>query len=131
MGSSVVLIFRGWDTLLEVGKGLAYGFSLLPSFSFAYAFTSLLNRTLIYIADEPETYYLLLADEHKIIELKYTGQQVLYLCIELVVYGVLLVIVEKIQYTFNEPPNNDLISNSSDQEVLNEIEKIYTKDRNT
>ena len=123
LGSSVVLIFRGWDTLREVGKGLAYAFSLLPSFSFAYAFTSLLNRTLIYIADEPETYYLLLADGHKIIELKYTGQQVLYLCIELVVYGVLLVIVEKIQYTFNEPPNNDLISNSSDQEVLNEIEK--------
>ncbi len=126
LGSSVVLIFRGWDTLLEVGKGLAYGFSLLPSFSFAYAFTSLLNRAIIYIADEPEKYWLLLADEHKIIELKYTGQQVLYLCAEFVVYGILLAIVEKIQYTFKEPPNDKLPSTVSDSEVLQEIERATT-----
>ena len=127
LGSSVVLIFRGWDTLLEVGKGLAYGFSLLPSFAFAYAFTSLLNRALIYIADEPEKYWLLLADEHKIIELKYTGQQVLFLCVEFVVYGILLAVVEKIQYTFKQPPNEKLSSNCEDEEVLKEIERATTE----
>ena len=123
LGSSVVLIFRGWDTLIEVGKGLAYAFSLLPSFSFAYAFTSLLNRALIYIADEPEKYWLLLADEHKIIELKYTGQQILYLCVEFVVYGFLLALVEKIEYTFYEPPNERISTNVKDEEVLKEIER--------
>ena len=121
LGSSVCLMFRSLDSLRTLGKALAFVFRLVPSFCFGYGFNQLLNGTLLLILDNPLTWITMKKSE--LLSMKYIGSDNVYMAFESVLYLVLMVVIEKMSYTFKVPPNERIATKIQDEKVLQEIER--------
>ena len=122
LGSSVVLMFRGLDNMKDFGKFMEFLFNFVPSFSFAFAFDVLLNKYLLLIVDYPDTWYSEYQKNKKLmISSKYTGFEIFFLIFTFILYTILIIRKEYKSTRFSPSPNNRLISNSKDENVLKEI----------
>ena len=121
LGSSVCLMFRSLDSLRTLGKSLAFVFRLVPSFCFGYGFNQLLNGTLLLILDNPLTWITMKKSE--LLSMRYIGSDNVYMAVESVLYLVLMVVIEKMSYTFKVPPNERIATKIQDEKVLQEIER--------
>ena len=129
LGSSVVLMFRSLDSMVNVGKGLAFAFRLVPSFAFGYGFNQLLNGALLLVLDNPLTWNTMKTSE--LMSLKYVGCDSLFMGIETLVYLGIMIIIEKVSYTFKAPPNDKITSDCNDSAVLKEIDRANAEDQIT
>ena len=122
LGSSVVLIFRGLENMKQFGKFMEFLFNFVPSFSFAFAFDVLLNKYLLLIIDYPDDWYSKYQNnKHLMISLEYTGFEIFFLIFTFILYTILIIRKEYKSTRFSSSPNNRLISNSKDENVLKEI----------
>ena len=122
LGSSVVLMFRGLDSMHKVGKLLQYIFSLLPSFCFDFGYDFLLNKILILLIDYEYT-WMFLTDEDMIKKFNLLLALIIYLVLEIIIYTILLFIVERYSYSYKKPSDKRIETNIEDSLVLKEIEK--------
>ena len=120
LGSSVVLMFRGLDSMQNFGKALEFVFGLIPSFNFAYGYDVLLNNIMLYLTNYPDDWPAKAADEKFVISLHYTGLQITYLCVTFVIYLIILIVLEHFSTKFSKSPNNTLECNSKDELVIKE-----------
>jgi len=120
LGSSVVLMFRGLDSMKNFGKGLEFLFGFIPSFNLAYGYDVLLNHLMLYITHYPDNWQDKAADKKYVISINYTGLQIAYLCITFVLYLIILMILEYCSTRIGNSPNETLESRSKDPDVIKE-----------
>ena len=120
LGSSVVLMFRGLDSMKNFGRGLEFLFGFIPSFNLAYGYDVLLNHLMLYITHYPNNWQDKAADKKYVISIHYTGLQIAYLCITFVLYLVILMILEYCSTRIGNSPNETLESRSKDPDVIKE-----------
>jgi ABC-type multidrug transport system fused ATPase/permease subunit len=120
LGSTFVLMFRGLDSMRNVGKFLEYIFALLPSFCFDFGYDLLLNKILIYIIDY-EFEWMFFTNKDLIKRFNLLLALVIYLILEIIVYTILLFVIERLSYSYTKPPDNKLETNIDDSLVLEEI----------
>ena len=120
LGSTFVLMFRGLDSMRNVGKFLEYIFALLPSFCFDFGYDLLLNKILIYIIDY-EFEWMFFTNKDLIKRFNLLLALVIYLILEIIVYTILLFVIERLSYSYTKPPDNRLETNIDDSLVLQEI----------
>ena len=120
LGSSVVLMFRGLDSMQNFGKALEFIFGLIPSFNIAYGYDVLLNHLMLYITNYPNDWPQKAADDKFVISLNYAGLQISYLCVTFIIYLIILIIIEHCSTIFSKSPNEILECNSKDEEVIKE-----------
>ena len=123
LGSSVVLMFRGLESMQDFGKGLEFLFGFIPSFNLAYGYDVLLNHLMLYITNYPDDWQSKAADEKFVISINYTGLQIAYLCITFVLYLIILIILEHCSTRFGKSPNETLESTSKDPDVIKESKR--------
>ena len=122
LGSSVVLMFRGLENMKKFGKLMEFFFNFVPSFSFAFAFDVLLNKYLLLMVDYPDDWYSRYQNNKSLmISSKYTGYEMIFLIFTFFLYTLLTIRKEYKSTRFSSSPNNRLISNSKDENVLKEI----------
>ena len=61
--------------------------------------------------------------------LKYVGMDALYMGIETFVYLGIMIIIEKMAYTFTVPPNNKIKSDINDSAVLKEVDRANSEEQ--
>ena len=126
LGSTVVLMFRSLDSMMEAGKGMAFAFRLIPSFCFGYGFNQLLNGMLLIVLDHPNDWNKM--PKSDLMKLTYVGTDSLYMGIETFVYLFIMIMIEKASYTFKVPPNEKIKSDINDSAVLKEIDRANAED---
>ena len=122
LGSAIVLMFRGLESMHMVGKILEYIFALLPSFCFDFGYDLLLNRIVVYIIDYEYT-WMFLTEKDMITKFNLLLAIIIYLIIEIIIYTILLFIIEKCSYAYTKPSDERIETNINDSLVLQEIER--------
>ena len=123
LGSVVILILRSLDNVKTLGKILQYIISLLPSFSFNFGYSLLLNKIMVYAADYPGQWYFF--KENEILKhFNLLLSIIIYLCVESVLYSIILGIIEWLSYsTFKTINDGQIITNINDSQVLRERDR--------
>ena len=120
LGSVVILLLRALDNVKTLAKIIEYIVALLPSFCFNFGYSLLLNKIMIYAIDYPTTWYTFKDDEI----LKHFNlllSMIIYLCVESVVYTIILVFIEMLAYhSFSEIKDLEIETNIDDSQVLKE-----------
>ena len=123
LGSVVILLLRALDNVKTLAKIIEYIIAILPSFCFNFGYSLLLNKIMIYVSDYPKEWYFFKEDEI----LKHFNlllSMIIYLCIEIVIYTIILIIIEFLSYSSCIAINDEKIdTNINDSKVLKEIEK--------
>ena len=123
LGSVVILLLRALENVKTLAKVIEYIISLLPSFCFDFGYSLLLNKIMIYAVDYPNEWYFF--EEKEILKhFNLLLSMIIYLCIESVIYTLILAIIEWMFYrSFREIGDGKLEINTYDSKVINEIEK--------
>ena len=122
LGNTIVLMFRGLESMYKIGKVLEYIFAILPSFCFDFGYDLLLNRIIVYIIDYEYT-WMFLKEKDMITKFNLLLAIIIYLIVESIVYPILLFIIEKCSYSYSKPPDERIVTNINDSLVLQEIER--------
>ena len=123
LGSVIILLLRALDNVKTMAKVIEYIIALLPSFCFNFGYCLLLNKIMIYVVDYPDDWYFF--EESEIIKhFNLLLSMIIYLCVESILYTVILVIIEWMFYrSFKEIDDGKIGINTNDSNVLKEIEK--------
>ena len=139
LGGSVILILRLMEDVTDIGKGLAFIFRIVPSFCFCYGFNELLSSYSLFYIDYPDTW--MTKSENDMTKLKYVGMDLLFMGIETLLYGLLIVVFEKrasgaICNSDNEEEEliredrEDDAKSVNDSQVLKEVARVNEVSKN-
>ena len=123
LGSVVILLLRALDNVKLIAKIIEYIIAILPSFCFNFGYSLLLNKIMIYAADYPKEWFFF--EENEILKhFNLLLSMIIYLCVEAVLYTLILVVIEYFSYSscfeiYDEKIGTDI----NDSKVLKEIEK--------
>jgi ATP-binding cassette subfamily A (ABC1) protein 3 len=127
LGATIVLMFRGLEDMVTVGKILEYIFAFLPSFCFDFGYDFLLNKIIIYVIDYEFT-WMFLTNKDLIKRFNLLLSMIIYLVLEIIIYTILVFIIEKCSYSYKKPSDERIETNINDSLVLKEIEKANIND---
>ena len=127
LGATIILMFRGLDNMANIGKALEYILALLPSFCFDFGYDMLLNRIIIYVIDYEST-WMFLTDKDMLKRFNLLMALIIYLVLEIIIYTIILIIIEKCSYSYKKPPDERIETNITDTLVLQEIERANLND---
>ena len=122
LGSIIILLLRGINSMKNFAKITEYILALVPTFCFDFAFNLLLNNMSIYVVDYPDEWVFFKGDE-MIKRFNLLLSIIIFSSVECVLYTIIFIIIESRTYSFKTPRNEKLISNIKDNEVLEEIER--------
>ena len=126
LGAIVIYLFRLLQSTKKIALFIEYILTLIPTFSFDFAFTLLLNSMVIFWVDYRDD-WLNFSDDTILRKFNLLLSILIYLSIECILYPVLLIFKEKqTYYIFHKPPNRILISDKSeikDIGVKNEMKR--------
>ena len=125
LGAIVIYLFRLLHSTKKIALFVEYILTLIPTFSFDFAFTLLLNSMVIFWVDYRDEWHSF-RDDSIIRKFNLLLSILIYLSVECVLYPIILILKEKRTYIFQQPPNKLLISNKSeikDIGVKNEIKR--------
>ena len=123
LGSIIVNVLRGIESVKLVAKIIEYVFGLVPIFCFDFAFILLTNPMGIYLVDYPNEFYYFKGDE-MIKKFNLMLAMVIYSSVECVLYTLLHIYIESQVYSFKKPTDNKLETDINDSEVIKEINKV-------
>ena len=113
LGSIIVNVLRGIESVKLVAKIIEYVFGLVPIFCFDFAFILLTNPMGIYLVDYPNEFYYFKGDE-MIKKFNLMLAMVIYSSVECVFQV----------YSFKKSTDNKLETDINDSEVIKEINKV-------
>ena len=122
LGSSVILMLRSVKSVKSVAKIIQYILCLLPSFSFNFGYTLLLNKMMILQLDYPTTFYKM-EDSVVIEKFDLLLCCIVFLSAEILVYSLILVFIEAFAYFSLSVQDNKLTTEINDSKVLKEVER--------
>ena len=123
LGSIIVNVLRGIESVKLVAKIIEYVFGLVPIFCFDFAFILLTNPMGIYLVDYPNEFYYFKGDE-MIKKFNLMLAMVIYSSVECVLYTLLHIYIESQVYSFKKSTDNKLETDINDSEVIKEINKV-------
>ncbi|MCQ2820528.1 MAG: ABC transporter permease, partial [archaeon] len=127
LATTVCLALRQVDSLTNIGKGMAWGFRLIPSFCLGHGFSMLLNRN-TFLYTEVDMSEILKVTPIWIIKMKWVGADLVYLAVEGVLCILILALIEKCSYRMSVPPREKLTSSeTNDSMVQKEIDRAQDK----
>ena len=150
IGGTAIFIMRIYQKLMGTAIPLAKVFRIIPSFCFCYGYNTLLNRYFLFAADLEHDVDNVISwgmayqivkrtkKDNDVLDLKYTGGDLIYLGVESVVYILILVFIENSDkifsrcFTSNVKPITkknyiikDILVNNNNQEInINEEEAV-------
>ena len=122
LGSVCILLIRGLDNVKTLGKVIEYIIGLLPSFCFDFGYCLLLNRIMIYAVDYPND-WMKWEDSEILKRFNLLLSMIIYLCIESVLYTIILIIIEFVAYSSGPIGEDKIETNVDDSKVIKEIER--------
>ena len=123
LGSIIVNVLRGIESVKLVAKIIEYIFGVVPIFCFDFAFILLTNPMGIYLVDYPNEFYNFKGDE-MIKKFNLMLAMVIYSSAECVLYTLLHIYIESQVYSFKKSTDNKLETDINDSEVIKEINKV-------
>ena len=120
LGSTVILLLRLLDNVMDIAKIIQYIISLLPSFCFNFGYSLILNKFMILMVEYDNWY--LLKDNYILKKFNLLLGPILYLVIEFVVYTFILILIEKYSYHSSDVSDSRINTKIDDSKVLSEIE---------
>ena len=123
LGSIIVGVLRGMDSVKKAAKVIEYIFALVPTFCFDFSFNLLINYYSIFMADYPNE-WLGFGEDVMIKKFNLMQSMVIYSSVECFLYTLLLILIESRTYAFGKPTNYKIESNIDDSQVIKEINKV-------
>ena len=120
LGSTVILLLRLLENVMDIAKIIQYIISLLPSFCFNFGYSMILNKFMILMVEYDNWY--LLKDNYILKKFNLLLGPILYLVIEFVVYTFILILIEKFSYHSSNVSDSRIKTKIEDSKVLSEIE---------
>ena len=123
LGSVVILLLRALDNVKKIAKIIEYIIALLPSFSFNFGYSLLLNKIMVYAVDYPGEWYFFPQNE-VLKRFNLLLSMIIYLSAESVLYAIILAIIEWLSYaTLRTITDRKIETNINDSKVLKERER--------
>ena len=123
LGSIIVNVLRGIESVKLIAKIIEYIFGFVPIFCFDFAFILLTNPMGIYLVDYSNEFYNFKGDE-MIKKFNLMLAMVIYSSVECVLYTLLHIYIESQVYSFKKSTDNKLETDINDSEVIKEINKV-------
>ena len=109
LGTSIVVVLRGFEDTADAGKFIQLPLSIIPSFCFTLGYNLAFNRAYIYEVDYKEEWYHF-GDDILIKEYKLLKGPLMCLVIQFGVYLFILIFIEFFQYNnFCSNPTKDVL----------------------
>lgn len=128
LGGTVIFVLRVLDDISDIGKGIAWFLRVVPSFSFAYGYQQLLGKNILNFFDNKDNFiYLISGANIDLLSTAYFGSDLIYLgaitIVSVIILSMAEIFTKKISLG-NKDNLNKLPSNTDDEEVIKEAEKI-------